>query len=66
VFCPNCGSSTGVVHSVPGKYARVRRRECEGCGTRFTTTEKIAPFSMKTPIQALSVKVPSTTLSVPG
>lgn len=48
MFCPNCGSSTTVIHSTPGKHARVRRRECGGCGVRFTTTEKIAPLSMKT------------------
>jgi hypothetical protein len=64
VFCPNCGSATAVVHSAPGKHARVRRRECEGCGVRFTTTEKIAPLSMKAPIRALSVKVPASTSDI--
>jgi len=62
VFCPNCGFSTVVIHSVPGKHVRVRCRQCEGCGTRFTATERIAPLSRKVPVEVLSVK-PAATVS---
>lgn len=56
MFCPKCGPSTAVIHSVAGRHVRVRRRQCECCGTRFTTTERITPLSVKAPIEVLLVK----------
>lgn len=41
MFCPDCGTPTGVVHSQPEKDHRLRRRECRACGARFTTTETV-------------------------
>jgi hypothetical protein len=41
LLCPKCGLPTAVVHSAPYRDHRVRRRKCEGCGNRFTTTETV-------------------------
>jgi len=40
--CPVCGECLSrVVKSRGGVDAVKRRRECESCGARFTTTERI-------------------------
>lgn len=40
--CPDCGSDqTRVVDSRAGSDAIRRRRECEACGARFTTFERV-------------------------
>ena len=40
--CPACGECLSrVVKSRGGVDAVKRRRECESCGARFTTTERI-------------------------
>jgi transcriptional regulator NrdR family protein len=49
MFCTECGAPTCVVRSRRERHIIVRRRECEGCGARFTTNEKIAPLAMRTP-----------------
>ncbi len=49
MLCPVCGApSTRVVDSRPaeGGQAIRRRRECEGCGQRFTTYERLEPQLM--------------------
>lgn len=46
MLCPVCGApSTRVIDSRPaeGGQAIRRRRECEGCGHRFTTYERLEP-----------------------
>jgi transposase-like protein len=45
INCPECGASTYVVRARRGKYLKFRRRECEGCGARFTTKEQIVPLT---------------------
>jgi transcriptional regulator NrdR family protein len=52
ILCPKCGATTRVVRSDPGKHVIVRRRECEGCGERFTTKEQ--KVSVSTPPEGLS------------
>jgi transcriptional repressor NrdR len=47
--CPFCGSSeTRVVDSRPAEQGRAirRRRECEACGDRFTTYERVEALLM--------------------
>jgi transcriptional repressor NrdR len=49
MLCPVCGApSTRVVDSRPaeGGLSIRRRRECEGCGQRFTTYERMEPQMM--------------------
>ena len=49
MLCPVCGApSTRVVDSRPaeGGQSIRRRRECEGCGQRFTTYERLEPQLM--------------------
>lgn len=44
--CPSCGASdTRVIDSRPAEAGNSirRRRECEGCGHRFTTYERLEP-----------------------
>jgi transcriptional repressor NrdR len=45
VNCPSCQASTKVLESRPaeGGASVRRRRECEGCGRRFTTFERREP-----------------------
>lgn len=37
--CPKCGENTKVVDSRVEEDSVWRRRECQGCGYRFNTTE---------------------------
>lgn len=49
MLCPVCGApSTRVVDSRPaeGGQSIRRRRQCEGCGQRFTTYERLEPQLM--------------------
>ncbi|HEU4917156.1 MAG TPA: transcriptional regulator NrdR [Acidimicrobiia bacterium] len=49
MLCPACGApSTRVIDSRPaeGGLAIRRRRECEDCGRRFTTYERLEPQLM--------------------
>ncbi len=49
MLCPVCGApSTRVIDSRPaeGGLSIRRRRECEGCGQRFTTYERLEPQLM--------------------
>ena len=40
VQCPNCGSVNSAVYDSRGTTVSIRRRrECKGCGARFTTYE---------------------------
>lgn len=42
--CPNCGAKTNVVDSRSHEDSRSRRRECVGCGFRFSTVEIDADY----------------------
>ena len=44
VACPGCGTATRVLETryVEMQNATRRRRECVGCGKRFTTIERLA------------------------
>ncbi|MBR2592301.1 MAG: transcriptional repressor NrdR [Oscillospiraceae bacterium] len=45
--CPYCGEEdTRVIDSRPADNAIRRRRQCEGCGKRFTTYEKVETIPM--------------------
>ena len=49
MLCPICGApSTRVIDSRPAEsgVSIRRRRECEGCGQRFTTYERLEPLLM--------------------
>lgn len=49
MLCPSCGASeTRVVDSRPAENGNAirRRRECEACGQRFTTYERLEPQLM--------------------
>ncbi|MGD2061685.1 MAG: transcriptional regulator NrdR [Acidimicrobiia bacterium] len=49
MLCPACGASeTRVIDSRPAENGSSirRRRECEGCGYRFTTYERLEPQLM--------------------
>ncbi|MGH8941337.1 MAG: ATP cone domain-containing protein, partial [Acidimicrobiia bacterium] len=49
MLCPVCGApSTRVVDSRPAESGQSirRRRECEACGQRFTTYERLEPQLM--------------------
>ena len=44
MLCPFCSAdSTQVIDTRPAQDAVRRRRECEGCGERFTTYERVEP-----------------------
>lgn len=43
--CPNCGEYlSDVVDCRPTAAGYRRRRRCQGCGTRFSTEERIVIF----------------------
>ena len=45
--CPFCGhDSSRVIDSRPAEDAIRRRRQCEKCGKRFTTYEKLETFPL--------------------
>lgn len=45
--CPRCNQDSEVVETRPQSlYIIRRRRECEKCGYRFTTYERIAPLNL--------------------
>lgn len=44
--CPACGSDTHVIDTVIDKTSTHRRRECYGCGNRFTTKETVTDEPM--------------------
>ena len=45
--CPFCGSSNSRVIDTRGAEGGIRRRrECEDCGRRFTTYERVAPLRL--------------------
>jgi len=49
MLCPACGApDTRVIDSRPAEGGRAvrRRRQCEGCGQRFTTYERLEPQLM--------------------
>jgi transcriptional repressor NrdR len=49
MLCPSCGADdTRVIDSRPAETGSSirRRRECEGCGHRFTTYERLEPQLM--------------------
>ena len=49
MLCPSCGTpDTRVIDSRPAEGGRAirRRRECEGCGHRFTSYERLEPQLM--------------------
>jgi transcriptional repressor NrdR len=49
MLCPACGApDTRVIDSRPAEGGRSvrRRRQCEGCGQRFTTYERLEPQLM--------------------
>ena len=51
-----CGSSSArVVDSRPTAYGIRRRRECAGCGKRFTTSERFDTRSSMTETDALAL-----------
>jgi hypothetical protein len=41
--CPDCGEDTRVIETVSYDNRVRRRRECDGCGRRFTTDERPRP-----------------------
>jgi hypothetical protein len=41
LFCPQCGSRTSVVKTAAYRRHTIRRLKCQGCATRFTTTETV-------------------------
>jgi transcriptional repressor NrdR len=45
--CPYCGGSSKVVDSRPMADGIRRRRQCEACGKRFTTHERLAPAELR-------------------
>lgn len=45
--CPFCRGSSKVVDSRPISEGIRRRRECERCGRRFTTHERIVPLEIR-------------------
>ena len=45
--CPFCRGSSKVVDSRPIAEGIRRRRECERCGRRFTTHERIVPLEIR-------------------
>lgn len=48
--CPFCGEKQGVVldsRETPDNEAVRRRRQCEKCGRRFTTYERVEPIEIK-------------------
>lgn len=45
--CPLCGGATRVIDSRPMDGGIRRRRECERCGRRFTTHERVAPVELR-------------------
>jgi len=47
VKCPYCQRSSKVVDSRPMPDGIRRRRQCEGCGRRFTTHERLAPVEVR-------------------
>ena len=49
MICPDCSESTHVVESrsADSGAAVRRRRECTGCGLRFTTHERVAPTRLQ-------------------
>lgn len=50
--CPYCDGSSKVVDSRPIPDGIRRRRECEECGRRFTTHERLAPSEIRVVKQA--------------
>jgi transcriptional repressor NrdR len=49
VDCPRCDSSTAILETrkADGGVALRRRRECSGCGHRFTTYERAVPDAVE-------------------
>lgn len=48
VRCPECGNSTRVLNSVPRKEnTQGRYRECDSCGLRMYSEEKIVRLTTK-------------------
>jgi len=47
VKCPYCERPSKVVDSRPIPDGIRRRRECTGCGRRFTTHERLAPVEVR-------------------
>lgn len=45
--CPYCQRPSKVVDSRPMPDGIRRRRQCEGCGRRFTTHERLAPVEVR-------------------
>lgn len=45
--CPYCEGPSKVVDSRPIPEGIRRRRECEACGRRFTTHERLAPVEIR-------------------
>ena len=45
--CPYCGGPSRVVDSRPIPEGIRRRRECQRCGRRFTTHERLAPAELR-------------------
>lgn len=45
--CPYCEGPSKVVDSRPIPEGIRRRRECESCGRRFTTHERLAPAEIR-------------------
>lgn len=50
VQCPDCGSTdTSVINTRPTMKSIRRRRECNACGSRFTTYERFGKTTPKRP-----------------
>jgi transcriptional repressor NrdR len=49
MYCPICDGRLSVIESREKSNGTIvrRRRECEDCGTRFTTLEQIVPTKSK-------------------
>lgn len=55
IQCPKCQSARmSVIDTRPGDESTVRRRECRGCGHRFTTVEIVRPHG---PVDAVKEAV---------
>ena len=39
ITCPNCGDASDVIDSQPSGNTKRRRRQCRGCGEKWTTYE---------------------------
>lgn len=54
--CPICGETKSRVRrTTPAAGYVTRRRQCRGCGTRFTTAEKIPGKPLNVTVSAMGV-----------